>query len=145
MRGGILKFFLCSIHLRDGYRLVGTCHSPIRNKIAASPNLLYSSLGCGFFFLLFTGTLKTCPLLSTCLRRLWLTLNYTTAFWKENCGVSERVRVAVAEVMRELFYVADPNRRYFLNEPLLFKFVHNTDVYGIWLPYTPMHSCKPFW
>lgn len=51
MRGGAYyNFFLCSIHLRDGYRLVGTCHSPIRNKIAASPNLLYSSLGRGFFY-----------------------------------------------------------------------------------------------
>lgn len=48
---------------------------------------------------------------------------------KENGGVSERVSVAVAEVMRELLYVADPNRRYFPNEPLLFKFVHNSDVF----------------
>lgn len=47
--GPITICFLCSINSRDGYRLVGTCHTPIQNKIAASPNLLYSSLGRGFF------------------------------------------------------------------------------------------------
>lgn len=47
--GNITICFLCSINSRDGYRLVGTGHTPIQNKIAASPNLLYSSLGRGFF------------------------------------------------------------------------------------------------
>lgn len=47
------------------------CHSPFGNKMAASlENVLH------VIFLLFTGNGNICPLLPTCVRNLYLTLNY---------------------------------------------------------------------
>lgn len=61
-QGVYATLFLCAVHPRDGFRLLGTCHTAFGNKLVGAQNLLRRKCSFGHdFSLFFTVTLIKVP------------------------------------------------------------------------------------